>query len=189
MNTNHLLPLIQSGDKKAFEEAYTCYNTALFNYLYAKTKNETIVAEVVQLTFIKLWKYRAHLNNALSLSTQIFQFAKTSLIDELRKEERRLRLNQAWAGVVNFADNFEIIFEKAELTEVQLKIRNAIATLPPVRKKVFELSRFEEMSYKEISLQLDMSERTVGKHIQLAIKQLKKAIQLFVIFAINFLFI
>lgn len=58
--------------------------------------------------------------------------------------------------------------------ELEHKIQEVIQKLPPVCKQVFMMSRFREMSYEEISQELDISVNTVKYHIKNALVVLKK---------------
>ena len=58
-------------------------------------------------------------------------------------------------------------------TEYQEILRNAISRLPPQRQKIFNMSRIENMSHKEIAAQLGISVNTVQEHISEALKFIK----------------
>ena len=74
------------------------------------------------------------------------------------------------------------IEEEMEVTQLSEYINQLIDTLPPKRKEVFLLSRKSHLSYKEISTQLNISEKTVEHHISKALKYLRENIQLILIF-------
>lgn len=67
-----------------------------------------------------------------------------------------------------------------ETKELEQKIEYQIKMLPPQCQKVFLLSRYENLSYKEIAIKLNISENTVDKHIQKALKQLRSSIGLII---------
>lgn len=71
------------------------------------------------------------------------------------------------SGIAN--DIYKNVFYK----ETNSKLEKLIATLPPVRRKIFEMSRFKEMSHKEISEKLSIAPKTVENHINLALKYIK----------------
>jgi DNA-directed RNA polymerase specialized sigma24 family protein len=66
--------------------------------------------------------------------------------------------------------------EKMRGAELQKKISEAVNDLPPVRKQVFEMSREQGMTYREIAETLCVSSKTVETHIYKALKQIKKHI-------------
>ncbi|ANH80617.1 hypothetical protein A8C56_06140 [Niabella ginsenosidivorans] len=158
----------------AFRKAFYEYSKKLYHYLLIKTKSEYLANEVTQLTFIKLWQYPGYLEEAHNLSARIFQIARTTLIDELRKEERgRKKLKSITLQQNIFKqtqdDGYAVLQEK----DLKEKLQRAVAQLPPVQKKVFLLSREEQLSYKEISSELSISVKTVEKHVQLALRFLR----------------
>lgn len=162
---------IKNGDEEAFKDTFYSYSRSLYNFLYSKTKSEYHSNEVVQLTFIKLWKYRDRLSENVKLSTQLFQIAKTTLIDELRKEEcKKLRTENFLKRENLFKEHFEDGYTLLLQKDNQHILQGVVDRMPPVRKKVFQLSRNEQMSHKEISEEMSISVKTVDKHIQLALR-------------------
>src|SRR6185312_13404206 len=124
--------------------------------------------EVVQTTFFKLWKYRHTLNEELPLVTQLFRIARTTLINELKKLQHARVYNNY--KQYSSAEGYEHIVEETSYIETQLRLKLVVEMLPPVRKKVFELSRFHYLSHKEISQRLSLSRKTIETHINLALK-------------------
>jgi len=165
---------IKGGDENVFREVFATYSGKLYKHLLLKTKSEYLANEVTQITFIKLWKYRQSLSEEVHFSTQLFQIAKTTLIDELRKEERRKKNlknfsvdDNIFKSVTNSNNN------NLHEQDLQKALNHAIHKLPPVRKKVFQMSREGQLSSKEISITLSISIKTVNKHIQLALQALR----------------
>jgi RNA polymerase sigma-70 factor (ECF subfamily) len=64
-------------------------------------------------------------------------------------------------------------FAPMDVKELNETLQEAVQQLPPVRRKVFELSRYHSLSHKEISKRLALSVKTVETHISLALKQLR----------------
>jgi len=76
------------------------------------------------------------------------------------------------------------VSESVEVKELQQRIKHAVHNMPPVRRRVFELSRYEFKSYKEIAELLSLSVKTVENHMALAIKHLRKALPLMVLLSL-----
>lgn len=162
---------IKNGDTAVFSEVFYQYSPKLYTFLFNKVQSEYVANEITQLTFIKLWKYREHLNTEIKLSTQIFQIAKTTLIDHLRKENYdRSNLNRYCMNENLFKPAIQNGYEKISEKDIRSMLQQAMNRLPPMRKKVFQLSRIEHKSHREISKELSISEKTVDKHIQLALR-------------------
>jgi RNA polymerase sigma-70 factor (ECF subfamily) len=59
--------------------------------------------------------------------------------------------------------------------ETNTLIKNNIEALPPQRRTIFKMSRYDHMSNIEIAVKLNLSVRTVEKHIELALKDLRRS--------------
>jgi RNA polymerase sigma-70 factor (family 1) len=179
----NMIAAIKEGDALIFSELFNEYHHKVYFYTLSKTHSPYIAEETTQLTFIKLWQYRANLDETLPISRQIFRIAKTTCIDLLRKETSQSKLlhtkNGRPATELPVTDAFEV-------KEMQQQLAHAVQNMPPVRRKVFELSRYEFKSHKEIAQLLSLSVKTVENHIALAIKQLRHLWTLLIIWLLFF---
>lgn len=166
-----LIKLLKEDDNKAFSIVFNKYHHALYGYILKKTHSKYLSEEIVQLTFFKLWKYRHSLNEDIPLINQLFRIARTSLINELKKEQNAINYKEL--KIHDPQKGYEHIIEDISCSETQSKVIQLVDLLPPMRKKVFEMSRFKHMSNKEISIQLCISTKTVENHITLALKSIK----------------
>ena len=82
--------------------------------------------------------------------------------------------------------SYESVSQKVQAAELEIRITEAMKTLPEQCRLVFQLSRFEELKYQEIADQLQISVKTVENHMGKALKlmreQLKDYLPLFLIF-------
>lgn len=142
--------------------------------MLSKTHSAYLSEEATQITFIKLWDYRQQLDESQPVSRLIFHMARTTAIDLLRKEAvkgRFLKQEGAEGKTTNISDAIEA-------REMMLRVREMVQNMPPVRRKVFELSRYEFKSYKEIAEQLSLSVKTVENHMSLALSYLRNLLLL-----------
>ncbi len=162
-----LVRAIKLGDQQAFEKTYLDWHAKVYAYFMHKTSSVYMAEELTQLTFIKLWNARHTLKLALPLQAQLFTIARTTMIDFLRKQANQQRLVKEAA--------LELKALKEPIWDLPGKSRAdfLINSLPPIRRQVFLLNRYEGYSNPEIAEKLDISVRTVEKHISLALKQLK----------------
>ncbi|MDI3321284.1 RNA polymerase sigma factor [Pinibacter soli] len=167
---DYILAII-NGDETAFREVFNGYHEKLYFYIFTKTKSAYLAEEVVQLSFIKLWKYRKSLNPSLAFSTQLYRIATTTLIDLLRKQSLSQDLTVGLEKTDIPSD--EDFYANNGAKEMQAQLQTAMLSLPPVRRKVFEMSRMEGLSYKEIAQRLSISTKTVEHHISKALKALR----------------
>ena len=164
---------IKIGDESVFEQVYALHHEKLYFYILKKTSSSYIAEEVVQMTFIKLWNYRQRLSEEFSLEVQLFRIAKTTLIDLLRKNANQREVLDRYADVI--PQESENVMSNLMKKEAGERISAIIERLPPVRKKVFQLSRESGLTHKEIAAELSLTTKNVENHIAKAIKQIRKA--------------
>ncbi|WP_341832368.1 sigma-70 family RNA polymerase sigma factor [Sphingobacterium thalpophilum] len=165
----HIQP-IKSSNQKSFNLVYEKYHRQIYGFVLKRTQSDYIAEEVTQLTFIKLWNQREKLDEQLSILLQLFGMARQVMIDLLRKEATRFKY-EGQTAVTPFTDSLIRAIENKDLLRMMEK---DIQNMPTMRRKVFELSRKECLSHKEIAAQFSISTKTVEQHISKALLQLKQ---------------
>lgn len=125
--------------------------------------------ELVQQAFIKLWRFKHTLTEEYSLNTQLFNIARGCLVDLIRKKTIQ---NTRFLTLENETDT-NILIQPDMSFEITDYFNHVVKSLPPVRKKVFILSRLQGFSYQEIAQQLSISIHTVEDHMSKAIRQIR----------------
>ena len=166
---------LKDGNEFHFKQVFEQYHQKLYFFILYKAKSEYIAEEVVQMAFTKLWQCRHTLQEEYTISTQLFRIATTILIDFLRKYNNKDAITTHLEGL-DIEKGTDSTNEKMRGAELQKRISEAVNDLPPVRKQVFEMSREQGMSYREIAETLSVSSKTVEAHIYKALKQIKKHI-------------
>lgn len=164
-----LLNDLKAGNETALRKAFEMFREPLNRYITDKTKSPELAKEVVQLTFIKLWKYRQSLKEEVPLSSVLFRIARTIMIDELRKQKALRKVEQAEYRSMQW----ELVSDTVSYNDTMRKLELLIKQMPPVRQRVFRLSRLNCYSYSEIAQMLSISPKTVENHINLALKFIK----------------
>lgn len=163
---------LKNSDQDAFNEIFRDYHKMLYRYILKRTSSAYYAEEVTQLVFIKLWNYRSKLSLGLTIEVQLFRIAKTTLIDYLRKMEISNKAAFSLQGQ-HLPEAQDDISNAIALKETNNKIKTLITSLPPVRKQVFEMSRFNNLTHREISERLCIAPKTVENHINMALKYLR----------------
>ena len=163
---------LRKGNKAAFEAIFDkCYEP-LCKYAYSILRDMDDAEDVVQKTFCKLWDQRESLFIKSSLDSYLYRIVHNDSINSIN--QRTLHQEHAF-NYLSFtqSDLSDSIMESIESTELQKAIKGAIAKLPPQCRKVFELSRMEQMSYSKIAEELQISTNTVENHMSKALKMLR----------------
>lgn len=127
--------------------------------------------DVVQKTFCKLWDQREALNIQSSISSYLYRIVHNDCLNSIHQQTSHQEHNLNYISAIGGETNSTI--EHVESSELQLAIEQAFSTLPPQCKRVFEMSRMEQLSYSEIAAQLNISTNTVENHISKALKLLR----------------
>lgn len=160
------------GDQLAFAKLYDIYAEKLYyfalRFLNSKEDSENLIQEV----FVKIWETRDRLDPDYSFNAYLFTIAKNTIFNIHRKKVNELAYREY------IGHHFDFTHSKTEnevlLNDLQNQIDKCVENFPVQRKKVFELSRKEGLNHKEISQQLNISEKTIETHIRLGLKTLRE---------------
>lgn len=168
---------------------FRSYYQPLCRYAYSFLEDKEEAEEVVQSAFITIWEKRKSLDIQTSLKSYLYRMVRNACLNVI-KHEKIKQQHVAHELAVTEA-TYESVAQKVYATELELKISEAMKTLPEQCRLVFQLSRFEELKYQEIADQLQISVKTVENHMGKALKimreQLKEYLPLFLIFMKDFI--
>jgi RNA polymerase sigma-70 factor (family 1) len=171
LGEDELINLLQQDKLGAFKEIYTRYWKQLYSEAYKRLKNKEMAEEIVQEVFTSLWHKRGALNITQTLGGYLFTSVSNLVIDQYRKDLVRARYKESFKLVYSETDNST---EDAILVkELEHTIENEVNSLPDKCRSVFELSRVEHKTNKEIACELGISEKTVEHHITKALKHIR----------------
>jgi RNA polymerase sigma-70 factor (ECF subfamily) len=182
-----LLALIAENDDLAFAEVYLRYKGVLFLHARRILGNDEEAKDVSQELFTTLWIRRDSIDLKTNLSAYLYASVRNRVFDIIahRKVEEKYI-----ASLANFIEKGEYVTDQ-QLLEQELRelIEREIGLLPPKMREVFELSRKEDLSYKEIADQLHISDKTVKKQVNNALHILREKLDTVFISITCFLFI
>jgi RNA polymerase sigma-70 factor, ECF subfamily len=179
-----VLETLQLGNESAFEMIFKTYYQPLCRYAYSFLQDKEEAEEVVQASFITVWEKRNSLAIETSLKSYLYRMVRNSCLNVIKHEKVKQQHVAHELAVSEVA--YESVSQKVQAAELEMKITEAMKTLPEQCRLVFQLSRFEELKYQEIADQLQISVKTVENHMGKALKlmreQLKDYLPLFLIF-------
>lgn len=165
-----MIEAIKNGDAFAYEQAYLQYCEKVYCYFRKKVRSDEDAQDLMQTTFLRLWKYRSSLSAEYLLEQHIFHIARTVFIDHLRKENKRSHLKQQ----LNLQLKERPVTHVPPDPDLLSRLSTVLSTMPETRKKVFELNRLYGYSYKEIADLLSISVKSVDNNLTKAMRQIKK---------------
>ena len=165
---------LRAGDTEALEELFNNYYGPLLRYVSGFTRSKAQAKDVVQDTFLRLWKRRKDLDENRSLRALLFTMVRNRALNQKRDAMNRKRLLEEHAQEEPERLGVD---EKVAGKLLEEKIRGWIGELPERRREAFELSRFSGLTYEEIAEVMEVSPRTVENHIRLALQDLRGQIK------------
>lgn len=168
-----LLERLKKGDIACFETLYQKYSGRLYNFILKISKGDFYLAEeIVQRVFVKVWEIHPQINTEGSFSSFLYTISKNMFLNMLKnKLQETLYHEYAMAKEETSDNNVE---KEVEYRFLEEQINKLIEQLPPARRKVFILSRINNMSNREIATMLQISENTVESQINKSLKFLRQ---------------
>ncbi|WP_069659625.1 RNA polymerase sigma-70 factor [Arcticibacter eurypsychrophilus] len=166
-----LLNLLKEDHVPAFDELYDRYWSKLYSAAYKRIKSREDAEEIVQNIFTDIWTKRTVLHISTSFEHYLFTAVKYMVFATFKKENSRRSYENYIVQMNQNSDNSteEVIASN----ELQQNLAKIVENLPERCKAVYEMSRKEHCSNKEISSSLGISEKTVENHLTRALKSLR----------------
>jgi RNA polymerase sigma-70 factor (ECF subfamily) len=180
-NETALLESLRLGDEAAFDALFRLYYQPLCRYAQRTLEGDPDEAEeIVQAVFVKIWEQRERLDIQWTLKAYLFKMVHNRCLNWIRDHRNR----QAPLDVQENATAASGAADQLHGEDLQRAVATALDKLPPQCRKIFELSRFEELKYREIADQLDLSVKTVEVQMGKALRLLRGYLADFLIWAV-----
>jgi len=184
LQEQQVLSALRDNQESALEMLFRTYYTSLCRYAYTFLHDKDDAEEVVQQTFLGVWDKRQGITIQTSMKSYLYTMVRNSCLNVI-KHERVKQVHEVYAktqGEPVSSPPSDILMA----TELESKISESMKALPEQCRIVFQLSRFEQLSYAEIAEQLNISVKTVENQIGKALKimrtQLKEYLPLLLVF-------
>ena len=171
LSDQELVALLKTGNQAAFTEIYDRYWRIMYGHVYKMLLDEEEAKDIIQELFSSLWINSDRIPDQLNLSGYLYVMAKNKVLNLIRKNKFQTAYLNSLAKFINEACTATM--DELNERDLATAIEREIQSLPPRMKQVFELSRKENLSYKEIAERLGISEETVKKQVHNSIKAIK----------------
>ena len=152
----------------AFEQLFKAHFKALHAYANAMLQDEDASEEIVQNMFMRLWEKREVLSIQTSVKAYLYKSVHNDTLNLIKHNKVKLKYENHAAYVMKNESNKAS--DTFELRELEERLREAMNDLPQQCRTIFQMSRFEELKYKEIAEQLNLSVKTVENQMGKALK-------------------
>jgi len=177
LTDNELFELTQAGDKFAFEEIYERFNGLLYIYACKLVTDKEDARDIVQEIFVYLWS-NPGIKIKAQLSAYLYTAVRYKVFDWLDKNKSKSNYLRSLENFVERGDCItdDYIREK----EFASIIEKEVSLLPPKMRQIFEMSRQQHLSQKQIAEILHLSDKTVKKQMSNALKVLRLKLTSFI---------
>ncbi|BDW91231.1 MULTISPECIES: RNA polymerase sigma factor [Flavobacteriaceae] len=156
---------------QAFEVLVNTYKERLYWHIRRIVLNHDDADDVLQNTFIKVYKNIDNFKGESKLYSWMYRIATNESLTFLKQKSKKIGISDQELKD-RMVDNLQadVYFEGSE---IQLKLQKALATLPDKQKLVFTMKYYQEMKYSEISEVLETSEGALKASYHLAVKKIE----------------
>ncbi|MCW5923199.1 MAG: RNA polymerase sigma-70 factor [Saprospiraceae bacterium] len=169
-NTQTQIAALRNGDESAFDAVFRRWYEPLCQYACRMTDSDIDEAEdIVQQVFVKIWEQRERLAIEWSLKAYLYKTVHNAALNRIRASQTRSKYLDFNAAQL---DNKQALPDD-HASELGEHLQKALDLLPPQCRHIFELSRFEELKYREIADHLGISIKTVETQMGKALRILR----------------
>lgn len=165
-----LLDRLRDSDTGALDVLYLLYASKVRDFAMRFLGNSTDAEDITHDIFLKLWERRSEADKIRSLKAYLFHMTRNAILNQFKRNN----VHDRFLAAGNFDTADEYTVQKVSTDDLLCMVELAIDNMPEQRRKVFRMSRYENMSYSEISQALDISPKTVQYHISSALAELRK---------------
>ncbi len=168
-----ILKLLSADANAAFELIFEHYYKYLCLVVYRMISDRNLAEDIVQEVMHDFWKKHKNIQIKTSIKAYLHRSTINKTLNHIRDKKIIFEEEEQLSAVKSKeADIDQLISAK----ELQKSINEAIKALPERCRIIFSLSRYEELSYKEIAEKLEISVKTVENQISKALRILRKAL-------------
>lgn len=160
----------QSQREQAFRELITTYKERLYWHIRKIVLNHDDADDVLQNTFIKVFRNIDKFQGDSKLYTWMYRIATNEAITFINKRAKKMQITSEEVQQAVLSNLEEDVY--FEGSEIQLKLQRAIATLPQKQQLVFNMKYFDDITYEDLSKILETSVGGLKSSYHIAVKKI-----------------
>ena len=183
MNERELITLLKHKDREAFKAMVETWQNMVYNTALGVLQNAEDAEDTAQEVFMQVYESISSFKEESKFSTWIYRITVSKALDLIRKKKRKKR----FAFIQSlYGKNDGVMIEPPDFFHPGVSMENkenatalfkAMDRLPPNQKIAFALNKIENLSYREISKIMKVSEQAVDALLQRARKNLQKTLK------------
>ena len=175
--------------KECFDRLFNKYYASLLAFTVSYIRNEEEAADIVQSAYVRLWEKGEFYRGEPALKSFLFTSAKNLTLDALKHKKVQAAFNNATTESYKDIEQ-ELMMEalrdfntcEKEDTDISHKVRKLVMSLPFSDRRIFVLSKYDNLTNQEIADLLGVSVKTVEKRLKISINFIRKKITIIILF-------
>ncbi|MEO6455952.1 MAG: RNA polymerase sigma-70 factor [Ginsengibacter sp.] len=171
LESESITKLLARRDESVFEQVFKSHFKNLHAYAFTILKDQDEAEEIVQQVFFKLWERMETISISGSVTAYLYRAVHNESLNYIKHQKIKSnhRLHVAYS-MKNETDNAS---KKMLDNELKSRLHVALNELPEQCRTIFQMSRFDELKYREIAGKLEISVKTVENQMGKALKLLR----------------
>ena len=174
-NKETILEGIKKGNREVWAQVISAFYDPIFYFILGMVKQKEMAEELTQDVFANFWIKRGEINIQTSLKAYLYRFARNHTLNFIKRSKFELDYYKNLGNTLS--DKHNDTEDKIQYTELDILLKKEIENLPDECQEIFKLSRYEEMSYKEIAETLNIPVRRVHYQIGIALKTIREKLK------------
>jgi len=163
---------LRTGEKKALSYFYTKYFNNLYNYGSKISRDAGMVEDCIQDLFVEFWNKREGLSDVTNVKYYLYKSLRRKIIYK-RSLLSRLPLNEIDSFDIQLSHKSHYLNQQIN-SDMREEIKNLVNTLSVKQKEAIFLVYYEELSYEDAALIMELKIKTVYNLVHLAISKLRQ---------------
>jgi RNA polymerase sigma-70 factor (ECF subfamily) len=164
-----LLELLRQDDSDAFAIIYKRYFNPLYGHAFKMLKDKAVCKDIVQEIFVQLWAKR-HTQEINALDAYLHAITRFQVFKAIRSSRSHDDLFDIGDELPVCSGTTESIITQKEMAVL---LYNSVIQLPQKCQAIFNMSRVDHLSTKEIALRLAIAPKTVENQLTIALRKLR----------------
>ena len=172
LTDNALMLQVRSGDLHKMGLLYERHKKRLFGFYYNMNGNASLSEDLVQNVFVRMLKYRHTFTGEGSFSAWMFRTARNVNYDHHRKNKATYGQSEISSVAYKIRDSDDLETEMQQKENISV-LHRAMKLLPREKREVLVLSKFKELTFREIAEVLQCTESAAKVRAHRALKDLR----------------
>lgn len=167
----NLIHQLNTGNELVFEKVFKQYFKVLQNYAYTILNDLDVAEEMVQNVFLKIWEKREKLPQDANIGSYLYKSVYHESLNWLRHE--KVKFSHQEHTLYSMKNETDNTADRIKIKQLEEHLQKALNDLPQQCRTIFQMSRFDELRYREIADELGISVKTVENQMGKALRLMR----------------